>query len=198
MRSLNDTCTVGIPAGRERGELTKTGFRPSRFCIRPVFRQNPVMRSSPESETADAVTRDALQRPLHDLRISVLDQCNFRCPYCMPEDEFHDGYEFLRRSQRLSYDEILKIARVAARLGVSKIRLTGGEPLLDKNLPDLIEGLAAIPGVDDLALTTNAMLLAPAAERLAQAGLHRVTISLDSLDEGVFRQMSGGRGDLDQ
>ena len=154
------------------------------------------MRSSPESETADAVTRDALQRPLHDLRISVLDQCNFRCPYCMPEDEFHDGYVFLRRSQRLSYDEILKIARVAARLGVSKIRLTGGEPLLDRNLPDLIEGLAAIPGVDDLALTTNAMLLAPAAERLAQAGLHRVTISLDSLDEGVFRHMSGGRGDL--
>lgn len=143
-----------------------------------------------------AVIRDALRRPLHDLRISVLDQCNFRCPYCMPEDEFHADYEFLRKKQRLSYDEILKIARVAARLGVSKMRLTGGEPLLDKHLSTLVTGLAEIPGVDDLALTTNAMLLAPVAQQLADAGLHRVTISLDSLDEAVFRRMSGGRGNL--
>ncbi len=142
--------------------------------------------------------RDALQRPLHDLRISVLDQCNFRCPYCMPEDEFHANYEFLRRSQRLTYDEILRVAGVAARLGVSKMRLTGGEPLLDKNIPTLIEGLAKIPGVDDIALTTNGMLLAAHAERLEGAGLHRVTVSLDSLDEDVFRRMSGGRGDLEQ
>jgi cyclic pyranopterin phosphate synthase len=143
-----------------------------------------------------AVIRDALRRPLHDLRISVLDQCNFRCPYCMPEDEFHADYEFLRKKQRLSYDEILKIARVAARLGVSKMRLTGGEPLLDKHLSALVTGLADIQGVDDLALTTNAMLLAPVAQQLADAGLHRVTISLDSLDEAVFRRMSGGRGNL--
>jgi cyclic pyranopterin phosphate synthase len=114
----------------------------------------------------------------------------------MPEDEFHADFEFLRRSQRLSYDEILKVANVAAGLGVSKMRLTGGEPLLDKNLPGLVAGLAAIPGVDDLALTTNGMLLPAAAQRLADAGLHRVTISLDSLDEDVFRHMSGGRGDL--
>ena len=87
-----------------------------------------------------AVIRDALRRPLHDLRISVLDQCNFRCPYCMPEDEFHADYEFLRKQQRLSYDEILKIARVAAGLGVSKMRLTGGEPLLDKHLSTLVTG----------------------------------------------------------
>ncbi len=140
--------------------------------------------------------RDALQRPLHDLRISVLDQCNFRCPYCMPEDEFHADYEFLKRSQRLTYEEILRVASVAARLGVTKMRLTGGEPLLDKNIPTLIEGLARIQGVDDIALTTNGMLLAANAERLASAGLHRVTISLDSLDEDVFRHMSGGRGDL--
>ena len=156
------------------------------------------MNSNPDIDPVGGVLRDALRRPLHDLRISLLDQCNFRCPYCMPEDEFHDGYEFLRRSQRLSYDEILRIASVAVGLGVSKLRLTGGEPLLDKNLPELVAGLAAIPGVDDLALTTNAMLLAPVAQRLADAGLHRVTISLDSLEPGVFRHMSGGRGDVAQ
>lgn len=147
---------------------------------------------------ATHVVRDALERPLHDLRISVLDQCNFRCPYCMPEDEFHADYEFLRRSQRLTYDEILRVARVAAGLGVSKLRLTGGEPLLDKNIPTLIEDLATIPGVDDIAMTTNGMLLAASAERLAAAGLDRVTVSLDSLDEDVFRRMSGGRGDLNK
>jgi len=133
---------------------------------------------------------------MHDLRISVLDQCNFRCPYCMPETEFHADFEFLRRQERLSYDEILQVARVAAGLGVSKLRLTGGEPLLDKKITRLIAGLAELPGVDDLALTTNGMLLAPMAERLAAAGLHRVTVSLDSLDEEIFRRMSGGRGDL--
>jgi cyclic pyranopterin phosphate synthase len=156
------------------------------------------MNSNPESvnRVVSEPIRDALQRPLHDLRISVLDQCNFRCPYCMPEDEYHADFEFLRRNQRLSYEEILKIARVAAGLGVSKMRLTGGEPLLDKNLGQLVTGLAAIPGVDDLALTTNGVLLPPVAQALADAGLHRVTISLDSLDETVFRHMSGGRGDL--
>jgi len=142
--------------------------------------------------------RDALDRPLHDLRISLLDRCNFRCPYCMPETEFHEDYKFLSRSQRLTHEEILKVAGVATRLGVSKLRLTGGEPLLDKKLPELVAGLVALPGVDDLALTTNAMLLAPVAQKLADAGLHRVTISLDSLDEEVFRAMSGGRGDLGQ
>jgi cyclic pyranopterin phosphate synthase len=140
--------------------------------------------------------RDALDRPLHDLRISLLDRCNFRCPYCMPESEFHEDYQFLTKSQRLTHDEILKVARVATSLGVSKLRLTGGEPLLDKKLPALIEGLAALEGVEDLALTTNAMLLAPVAQTLVDAGLQRVTISLDSLDEDVFRTMSGGRGDL--
>jgi len=116
----------------------------------------------------------------------------------MPETEFHADYEFLMRSQRLSHKEILKIAAVATDLGVSKIRLTGGEPLLDKKLPELVSGIAALPGVDDLALTTNAMLLAPVAQALAEAGLHRVTVSLDSLDPQVFKTMSGGRGDLEQ
>ena len=157
------------------------------------------MSTDPENlveQPAPAPVQDALHRPLHDLRISVLDQCNFRCPYCMPEDHYHDDFEFLRRSQRLSYDEILKVARVAASLGVSKMRLTGGEPLLDKRISELVAGLAAIPGVDDLALTTNGLLLPQAADKLAAAGLQRVTISLDSLDEDVFRHMSGGRGDL--
>ncbi len=141
---------------------------------------------------------DALQRPLHDLRISVLDQCNFRCPYCMPEAEFHSDYAFLKRQQRLTYDEIVRVATAACKLGVSKIRLTGGEPLLDKNIAVLVERLAKLPGVDDLALTTNGVLLSAAAEKLAKAGLHRVTVSLDSVDEKVFRAMSGGRGDLAQ
>lgn len=115
----------------------------------------------------------------------------------MPEAEFHSDYEFLKRRQRLTYDEIVRIAAAASVLGVSKIRLTGGEPLLDKKICELVARIAALPGVDDLALTTNGMLLAPIAERLAKSGLHRVTISLDSLDKEVFRAMSGGRGDLD-
>ncbi len=139
---------------------------------------------------------DALGRPLHDLRISLLDQCNLRCPYCMPEDEFHSDYEFLRKQQRLTYDEIIQVVRVATGLGVGKIRLTGGEPLLDKNIAELIGRLTDLPLVKDLAMTTNGMLLAAVAHKLAKAGLHRVTISLDSLDDGVFSHMSGGRGDV--
>lgn len=150
------------------------------------------------TESGKRELRDALSRPLHDLRISLLDRCNFRCPYCMPESEFHKDYQFLQKSERLSHDEILTIARVAAGLGVSKLRLTGGEPLLDKKIGSLVAGLAAIDGIDDLALTTNAMLLAPAAGKLAAAGLQRVTVSLDSLDPAVFKTMSGGRGDLEQ
>ena len=114
----------------------------------------------------------------------------------MPETEFHADYEFLNRSERLTHEEILKVIRVATGLGVSKIRLTGGEPLLDKKLPALVSGIAAMHGVEDLALTTNAMLLAPVAQRLRDAGLQRVTVSLDSIDEHVFNTMSGGRGDL--
>jgi len=156
-------------------------------------------RSSPDENLSplSAPVIDALHRPMHDLRISLLDQCNFRCPYCMPEAEFHAEYEFLRKQERLSYDEIVRVAASASALGVSKIRLTGGEPLLDKNICDLVERIAALPRIDDLALTTNGMLLAPIAEKLARAGLHRVTVSLDSLDKEIFRTMSGGRGDLD-
>ncbi len=139
---------------------------------------------------------DAFGRPMQDLRISLLDRCNFRCPYCMPEAEFNEDYRFLTKDQRLSHDEIFRVAAVAVRLGVSKLRLTGGEPLLDKNVSSLVSRLAELPGVDDLALTTNGVLLAPVAQSLADAGLQRVTISLDSVDDAIFARMSGNRGDL--
>ncbi len=150
----------------------------------------------PSATPGSAPVFDALGRPLHDLRISLLDRCNFRCPYCMPASEYHEDYQFLSKAQRLTHTEILAIATAATRLGVSKLRLTGGEPLLDRGLSSLVAGLSALPGVDDLAVTTNALLLAPLAQRLADSGLHRLTVSLDSLDPEVFNRMSGGRGDL--
>ncbi len=153
--------------------------------------QNPIAATREEP-------RDRFDRPMRDLRISLLDQCNFRCPYCMPEAEFHKDYAFLSRRQRLTHDEIVRLAGIAVSLGVTKLRLTGGEPLLDKQAADLVGRLAQIEGVEDLALTTNAMLLEPVAQRLADNGLHRVTVSLDSLDPDVFARMSGGRGDLQQ
>lgn len=155
-----------------------------------------ILKSEEASLTAKNDLSDALGRPLRDLRISLLDRCNFRCPYCMPETEFHPDYQFLKKQQLLSHEEILTIATVAVRLGVTKLRLTGGEPLLDKKVPELVRSLARLHGVDDLALTTNGTLLASLADELADAGLHRVTVSLDSLDEAIFRQMSGNRGDL--
>jgi cyclic pyranopterin phosphate synthase len=133
---------------------------------------------------------------MRDLRISILDRCNFRCPYCMPEAQYHADYQFLNRDEILSHDEIERVASVAVSLGVSKLRMTGGEPLLDKRIPDLISRLSRLPGVDDFALTTNGILLAPVAQALADAGLQRITISLDSLDEDTFRIMSGNRGEL--
>jgi cyclic pyranopterin phosphate synthase len=141
---------------------------------------------------------DRLGRPVHDLRISVMDRCNFRCPYCMPQSTFDEKYRFLRAQERLSFEEIVRLARVAARLGVRKVRLTGGEPLLRNGLPDLVAELSGIEGIDDLALTTNGVLLAQHAAELKGNGLHRVTVSLDSLDEAVFTQMSGGFGGLPQ
>ena len=143
----------------------------------------------------DPLPRDRLGRPLHDLRISVIETCNFRCPYCMPEGLTPEETS-LDRSRRLDFDEIETAVRAFARLGVSKLRLTGGEPLLRKNLAQLVARLAAIPGIDDLALTTNGSLLAGQALALREAGLHRLTISLDSLDAEQFRALSGGRGEL--
>ncbi|MBW2282816.1 MAG: GTP 3',8-cyclase MoaA [Deltaproteobacteria bacterium] len=134
---------------------------------------------------------DTLVRPLRDLRISVTDRCNFRCTYCMPAEIFGDRYQFLPRAQILSFEEVERVARAAVALGATKLRITGGEPLLRADLPLLVGKLAAIGGVDDLALTTNAYLLPRHAQALRDAGLHRLTISLDSLDPAVFRAMNG-------
>lgn len=139
---------------------------------------------------------DKFGRPLQDLRISLLDRCNFRCPYCMPEADYGDDHQYLTKAERLNHHEIVRVAAIAVSLGVTKLRITGGEPLLDKNVVNLVSRLGLLTGVDDLALTTNGVLLAPVAKGLAEAGLHRVTVSLDSLDEGIFSAMSGNRGDL--
>jgi cyclic pyranopterin phosphate synthase len=141
---------------------------------------------------------DRFARPLHDLRISVMDRCNFRCPYCMPKEQFHDNYRFLRSQERLSFDEILRLSRLFAGLGVRKLRLTGGEPLLRANLADLVGDLSAIPGIEDIALTTNGVLLGQHAVDLQANGLRRVTVSLDTLDPVIFARMSGGFSALDQ
>jgi GTP 3',8-cyclase len=137
---------------------------------------------------------DRLRRPLRDLRISVMDRCNFRCPYCMPRERFHEHYPFLKTAERLSFEEIMRLTRLFVPLGVRKLRITGGEPLLRVNLPDLIADLNTVPGVDDIALTTNGVLLAKYAYELKAAGLSRVTVSLDSLDQDRFAAMNGGFG----
>jgi cyclic pyranopterin phosphate synthase len=137
---------------------------------------------------------DRLERPLQDLRISVMDRCNFRCPYCMPEDKYHKDFRFLRSNERLSFAEITRLAQLFARLGVRKLRITGGEPLLRPELAELISDLHQIDGIEDIALTTNGILLGQRAAELKAAGLDRVTVSLDALDPRVFARMSGGRG----
>ncbi|MCH7846254.1 MAG: GTP 3',8-cyclase MoaA [Acidobacteria bacterium] len=133
---------------------------------------------------------DTMDRPLRDLRISVTDRCNFRCTYCMPREVFGKDYVFLAREDLLTFEEIERVVRIFAGLGTKKVRLTGGEPLLRRGIEDLVGRLAVIDGIDDLALTTNGSLLAKKAPALAAAGLDRVTVSLDSLDDTVFRIMS--------
>lgn len=132
---------------------------------------------------------DRLQRPLRDIRISVTDRCNFRCVYCMPKEVFGRDHQFLEREQLLTFEETARLARIFASLGVRKVRITGGEPLLRRELERLIAMLACIPGLD-LTLTTNGSLLAEKAQALTEAGLGRVTVSLDSLDDKVFRAMN--------
>ncbi|USK95273.1 GTP 3',8-cyclase MoaA [Bacillus tropicus] len=140
-----------------------------------------------------SVTLDKLQRPLKDLRISVTDRCNFRCRYCMPEEIFGPDYSFLSNDKILSFDEIERITRIFVSLGVRKLRITGGEPLLRRGLPQLIERLNKIGGVEDIGLTTNGSLLKKFAPDLYKAGLSRVTVSLDSLEEERFFYLNGNR-----
>ena len=140
-----------------------------------------------------SVTLDKLQRPLKDLRISVTDRCNFRCRYCMPEEIFGPDYSFLSNDKILSFDEIERITRIFVSLGVRKLRITGGEPLLRRGLPKLIERLNKIDGVEDIGLTTNGSLLKKFAPDLYKAGLSRVTVSLDSLEEERFFYLNGNR-----
>jgi cyclic pyranopterin phosphate synthase len=133
--------------------------------------------------------QDMLGRPVRDLRISVTDRCNFRCVYCMPKEVYGRDYSFLERRELLTFEEIERLTRSFASLGVEKVRLTGGEPLVRRELERLVELLAAIPGLD-LTLTTNGSLLPRKAQALAEAGLRRVTVSLDSLDDEVFKAMN--------
>ncbi|MGD2100846.1 MAG: GTP 3',8-cyclase MoaA [Acidimicrobiia bacterium] len=136
-----------------------------------------------------AVT-DLYERPMRDLRVSVTDRCNFRCTYCMPKEVFGPGYEFLPRDQLLTFEEIVAVVNQFTARGVTKVRITGGEPLLRKGIEDLVGMIAAVGGVEDLTLTTNASLLARKAADLAAAGLNRVTVSLDAMDDETFQKMN--------
>ena len=133
---------------------------------------------------------DKYNRPVRDLRISVTDRCNFRCTYCMPKEVYGEAFKFLPKEELLDFDEIEKIAKSFAALGVTKIRLTGGEPLVRKNIEDLISKLSRINGIEDIAMTTNGYLLEPKIDSLLEAGLNRITVSLDAIDEITFKKMS--------
>ena len=144
-----------------------------------------------------AAVKDRLMRPLRDLRISVIDRCNYRCPYCMPAELFGENHKFLPRGHWLTPGEIKRVASVFLQLGVKKLRLTGGEPLLRRDIVEIVAGLTELHGAEDLAITTNGSRLAEHAADLKKAGLKRITVSLDSIDEQVFREMNGGRGELE-
>jgi len=141
-------------------------------------------------------TLDTLGRPLRDLRISLTDRCNLRCTYCMPREVFGRDFKFLPRSELLSFEEIARLVAIAAAEGVGKVRLTGGEPLLRRDIEHLVEMLAGLQGVEDIALTTNGLMLAAHARALADAGLRRVTVSLDTLDADVFRSIADSRAPI--
>ncbi|MGI8314096.1 GTP 3',8-cyclase MoaA [Halobacillus mangrovi] len=136
---------------------------------------------------------DQYDRPMKDLRISVIDQCNFRCTYCMPAEIFGEDYRFMHEDELLSFDEIIRLVEIFAQFGVEKIRLTGGEPLMRKNLDELIYRLNQIEGIKDIAVTTNAVFLVKQAKKLKAAGLRRVNISLDAIEDEVFK-ITNGRG----
>jgi len=145
--------------------------------------------NDPAPNTALTARQDRLGRPLRDLRISITDRCNFRCVYCMPKEKFGKDHQFLERKALLTFEEIHRVAKIFVAHGVTKIRLTGGEPLVRRNVENLITQLSSIPGLD-LTLTTNGSLLAKKAEALRSAGLQRITVSLDSLEDDVFKAMN--------
>jgi cyclic pyranopterin phosphate synthase len=139
---------------------------------------------------------DAFNRPLENLRISVTDRCNFRCSYCMPAHKFPQGYRFIASADLLTFEEITRLAQIFSHLGVHKIRLTGGEPLVRPHIEQLVGMLSRIDGIREIAMTTNGYLLPQKAELLREQGLNRLNISLDSLDEAIFKQMNGGRAEV--
>jgi len=166
---------------------TMTDPRPAEH--EPAPRVRPVPAHAPAQSAP--LPLDRLGRRMHDLRISVTDRCNFRCTYCMPAEVFGRDYAFLPHGQILTFEEVARLARLFVVAGVEKLRITGGEPTVRRDLPDLVRMLAAIDGVRDLTLTTNGTALRRLAGPLADAGLRRVTVSLDSLDDEVFRRMNG-------
>src|SRR5687768_4857332 len=147
----------------------------------------PILDRTPAGQEAPP---DRLGRRLHDLRVSVTDRCNFRCTYCMPREVFGQDYRFLPQAQVLTFEEIARLATVFVGLGVRKVRLTGGEPLVRRDIERLVAMLGAASGLEDLTMTTNGSLLARKADALAAAGLRRISVSLDSLDDAVFAQLN--------
>ena len=142
-------------------------------------------------ESPSSIIKDTFGRPLRDLRISVIDKCNFRCPYCMPAKIYGEGYSFLPNHELLSFEEISRLIRIFAKFGLKKVRITGGEPLIRPNLETLIQLVSAIKPSLDISLTTNGYLLKDKAVLLKQSGLHRLTVSLDTLDDEIFKKMNG-------
>jgi GTP 3',8-cyclase len=166
----------------------------ARIPVTPVSADDTVAVGAESAAKAtdlrDGRLLDALRRPLHDLRISVTDRCNFRCTYCMPKEVFGRAYKFLPREELLTFEEIARLARIFAAHGAEKIRLTGGEPTVRRGLPKLVQMLAVVEGVRDLTMTTNGSRLTQMAPALRAAGLHRMTVSLDSLDDTTFQAMN--------
>ncbi len=183
------------PVPRDTGSVQADTGSPS--ATGPAGRERrvydvPTMSQAPRTSTdAAPPPDDRLGRRMHDLRISVTDRCNFRCTYCMPVEVFGRDHAFLARAQILTFEEIVRLAGLFVRLGVEKLRITGGEPTVRRDLPELVRRLAGIEGIRDLTLTTNGSALRKLADPLAAAGLRRITVSLDSLDDDVFRRMTG-------
>src|SRR5918995_1227423 len=189
-RSAGSTSPFSSHATGSAGKSAPGRGRRHRLVLRAVHHVReppPVRRCRGRGRMIVMTVTDALARPLRDLRISVTDRCNFRCVYCMPREVFGRDYEFLERAELLTFEEIERLARIfVGDHGVSKVRLTGGEPLVRRELERLPAVLARIPGLGDLAMTTNGSALARKAWALADAGLRRITVSLDSLDNEVF------------